>query len=223
MLVGMRKTATRAGPGAERKGMRKAGCRMKNCTVPRAAIRNPPSSWRKIRPAGAWWDGRAKPTAGAVGYSCALLRSFRGRADEPSALGKPAESDRIKPDQTSFICQPIARLRHRWVGRVTPCAPAAPFGDASFHPKFATPQPTPRRRAGGARPTQFLRNPTQSNRIKPLGLPHGASSAKEAVPPQPYSALRNPNSALIGPLPGGRPQGQNYQTNPIFSEEKLFG
>jgi hypothetical protein len=48
-------------------------------------------------PSGVWRDGWAKPTAGAVGYYRALLRSFTGLADEPTALRETGE---IRPNHT---------------------------------------------------------------------------------------------------------------------------
>ncbi|HTI97559.1 MAG TPA: hypothetical protein VL527_01550 [Dongiaceae bacterium] len=38
-----------------------------------------------------------------MGYYRPLLRSFTGPVDEPAALRKSAKSDRIKPDQTTFM------------------------------------------------------------------------------------------------------------------------
>jgi len=151
------------------------------------------------------------------------------------AFRKTAKSDRIKPDQTSFM----------QVNRSTP----PQVGGARHSVRAGGGQ-------GTARPTQFLRNPTESNRIKPLFMlltplsldraavradcfqpreyrqPYWSATGVEKTSRgkaqlcstddfdlagwrgKPCLPFRTPHSEFRTHL--GRLQKPNYQTNPIF-------
>jgi len=128
--------------------------------------------------------------------------------------GKPAKSDRIKPDQTTFM-------------RVTPLS----LGRAAVHAALTSLMAAKQRQKvahGASRGKSAFRLKPQSGRniqsgpsptlpypITPTCQPGGAS-----LLPIPHSALRIPR--LSGLSPGGRPQGPNYQTNPNFLEQQRF-
>ncbi|HTI99351.1 MAG TPA: hypothetical protein VL527_10755 [Dongiaceae bacterium] len=236
MLDGMRKTATSAGlravgsapaTGAVFRALAENPERVKSS--PRRgkvsrAIRGAPSGPFQISPAhqgrptgcrigSPHWglgDGVAQPTAGAVGYSLTLLRSFMGRADEPSARresqGKAAawpyqiyeKSDRIKPDQTTFGQFSDHDRIFMWIGS----------GERARHGRCF---PRPRGKPGALE----LIPPSGKLFRATAGCGGAAGNARGGRAPQlipAIRAIRTPHSEM-----------ENYQTNPIFLEQAKSG
>jgi hypothetical protein len=120
-------------------------------------------------PAGAWWACLAQPTARAVGYFLALLRSFMGRVVEPAALRNNRE---IRPNQTGSnqFYEPTGQV----VGEaVAPSSRPSP-------PEWAS-----RPRSSKVRAKHNFALPDYAGRPAWRGKPCS------------HSALRTPNSAFI--------------------------
>jgi len=229
MLVGMQKMQPE--PACGPRGRPKAELRMQRdrpCWGGQFAIRIPQWSPEDgFAPAGAWGDRLAQPTAGAVSYSLALLRSFMGRARVPSALResqrlaalvppKTEKSRPIKPDQTSFMTSIQPRF-----GR------SPHWGHPRTRQLIKDSPPRARRRCGGRR-TAALRRRWQlrsaagsqtsrsdnasstSSAFSHVSLCHVAATDPAA---QDTVALRH----------GTAGKSRNYETNPIFLEQVKFG